>query len=292
MILSLTQMNQIIDLNLAVNYLPACECVVKSVLLLGLIGVLHTASVLPGYVFVCLVLAFDRMHSNYHILDVNAVLFALFSAHVVSCIREWHNGSWHRFLWAEFCMSLVWSVVALCALVYQPFQCRFTETFLNLARACVIFFVSALSFCAPDDRDYSLRIVRGVCYFVFCIAWVYVVGIHKKGLMVLNEGTEYMVIFFSPVLYCDKAVACLYAVMVLVFIVYQFMGGEIQRAILLDACKHREDFSSNNHAYYASAQESQCTIEYGQVDCGESVEELEELCRAARAARGQTAVLN
>lgn len=100
------------DLNLASSYLPACLCILKSMLLF----LLFVLSPVRGWIGLCCLLALDRIlwnHCSHLILDVNAVLFALAGGLMVMHARV--DGVQNSVL--EIIIVVLWQLVSASQIV-------------------------------------------------------------------------------------------------------------------------------------------------------------------------------
>ena len=80
-----------VDLSLAVNYVPACSCVVRVLVLLLFTSHIDDAYEIGGYVLVSLLVYLDRITNRVFagnvIFDSSAVIMAVFFAQVFQMLR-------------------------------------------------------------------------------------------------------------------------------------------------------------------------------------------------------------
>ena len=77
-----------VDLALAVNYVPACFCLCKVlVLMLALSLIQPGEEIRTGYIPLAAVLYMDRLVMRNMIFDANAILLALYFANVHAAVR-------------------------------------------------------------------------------------------------------------------------------------------------------------------------------------------------------------
>jgi len=189
-----------VDLRLAVNYVPACVCFFKSVVLLAVLCCIHTAGSAACYVPVALALVLDRLYSSpVAIFDGNGVLLSLFFAHVVNHLREGELRSqleaYYVFIVSPLCPLL--AVLAVLD-VPIPFIRRggLAGLFCEMA-----FFISAMAFMSIDSESYVVRILRGLVFVMLSFAWAYIIGIHQRRMANPLDSSVHFAVYFSPVLY-------------------------------------------------------------------------------------------
>jgi hypothetical protein len=203
--------DHIIDLSLAVNYLPACSCAFRSVFLsLALCGI-HSIKLLPAFVPLCLLLVFHRAQPDVlRIFDGSGVYFSIFLSHCVAVMQELGDGWWTVWPPVYVAFSLEWPLVAG-YLMWRP-PLRRAQLMGYLAGACghasVFAFVNR-----PDGREHRLvRVGRDLAFAGLCLVWTYVVGIYRRKLSRDSaESSSHFAVYFWPVLFIHPWVAGLYA---------------------------------------------------------------------------------
>ena len=77
-----------VDLSLAVNYVPACVCLCKAlVLMLAMSLIPPGEEIRNGYIPLAALLYLDRLVMRNMIFDANAILLALYFANVHAAVR-------------------------------------------------------------------------------------------------------------------------------------------------------------------------------------------------------------
>lgn len=200
-----------IDLALAVNYLPACSCFFRSVLLsVGLCAV-HSVKLVPAFVPICLVLVVHRACPKYlRIFDGSGVLFSIFLSHCVAVMQELGEGWWTLWPPVAVLLSVEWPLAA----GYVMYRPPLTRQHLQgcLIGACL--HVSAFAF-AHTPHGAELRLVRfgrDVAFAGLCLVWTYVVGIYRRRLSRdPAESSSHFAVYFWPVLFVHAYAAAAYA---------------------------------------------------------------------------------
>lgn len=222
---------QQVDLALAVNYLPACNCLVKLLLFTAVLSVIPEGEeVLGGYLVLAALLYLDRMVTKNIIFDANAILIAVFFANVHAVIRA--NGAGMRphpaFMWL---LHLAW-FVACVVLVIDPPPVR--QLFERRAQAnrlapvvLMLVVIVATSYFQGDLEPASLRAGRGLAFTLLSFAWIYVVGIHSQnGIEYLKESSCQFVSRLAPVLYSPFWLSMLFCPAVVWALLLQHMNRQ------------------------------------------------------------------
>ena len=216
-----------IDLSLAVNYLPACSCAVKSFLLsLALCGA-HSLRAAPAYVGVGALLVFDRLvQGRACILDGSSVLMGIFAAHVVCEVQESQSAhpypAWMH--WAFLALSAEWVGLSGCRLYLcsggqirtaVPASSRRAAQQWEFLASCGHVVLCAF-YRAPQPEPRGVRISRHMGFVCLCVCWMYVIGIYLRRVThVAADSAVHFASFFWPVLYVHPYVAAAYACAVL-----------------------------------------------------------------------------
>lgn len=217
-----------IDLSLAVNYLPAVECMVKATLLSSILC-LSNVSEHPGAVCImALMLTIDRALASARILDGNAVQFSVLFGWFVHALRE---GAYApspvlpiaTAFWLAFSMALVVEpaqVQEFLALYGQGGPIRQI-----LPAVGSSFFIGLFAFLPVSAESCALRITRSLAFAALCVGWVYVVTVWKarprQGVCVFASHT--LLARFSPVLYVNGVVACVFVFVCVVMMGYHYV---------------------------------------------------------------------
>ena len=212
----------IVDLSLAVNYLPACMCVFESTLLSLALCAVHAFRLTPAYVGIGLCLAVGRlMYSHPRIMDKSSILLGIFLAHAVSEIQEGSgdsSGIWHPYF--QGFISLEWPALAGYRLLLGAPKAAYSAgrraLHWEFAGACA--HVAACAFHgspAPEPR--GVRIARYMAFCMVSLCWMYVVGIFRRRVTQgVSDSTVYFAVYFWPIMYVHPYVAAAYSMAVLV----------------------------------------------------------------------------
>jgi len=200
-----------IDLRLAVNYLPACACVLQSTALSIVLCAVHSVRLLPAFVPVCLCLVVHRASPRtLRIFDGSGVLFSLFLAHCVAALQEFGGGWWTLWPPLHAALSLEWPAAAGYLLCNPPSHRARLQAFLALAcaHASVFGFLHR-----PEGAEHRLvRVGRDLAFTALCLVWTYVVGIYRRRLTrEPSESSAHFAVYFWPVLYVHAYAALAYA---------------------------------------------------------------------------------
>jgi len=201
----------LIDLRLAVNYLPACACALQSVALSFLLCAIHSVRLVPAFVCVCLALVVHRATPRtLRIFDGSGVLFSIFLAHCVAALQELGHGWYTVWNSLNLAVSLEWTCFAGYFLWRPP--SRRQDLHFLLAAACV--HACACAFLhRPEGPEYRLvRLGRDLAFAGLCLVWTYVVGIYRRKLSRDPcESSSHFAVYFWPVLFVHPYAAAAYA---------------------------------------------------------------------------------
>jgi hypothetical protein len=211
----------IVDLSLAVNYLPACMCIVESTALSVGLCIVHAFRLTPAYVGIALCLAVGRlMYSHPRIMDKSSILLGIFLAHAVSEIQESGDsaGMWHPYF--QGAISLEWPALAGYRLLLGAPKAGYSAgrraLHWEFAGACA--HVAACAFHgAPQPEPRGVRVARYMSFCLVSLCWMYVVGIFRRRVTQgVSDSTVYFAVYFWPILYVHPYVAAAYSMAVLV----------------------------------------------------------------------------
>lgn len=222
---------QKVDLALAVNYLPACNCLVKLLVFTAVLSVIPEGEeVLGGYLVLAALLYLDRMVTKNIIFDANAILIAVFFANVHAVIRASGVGMRPHpvFMWF---LHLVW-FVACVVLVIDPPPVR--QLFERRAQAnrlapvvLMLVVIVVTSYFQGDLEPASLRVGRALAFTLLSFAWIYVVGIHsQQGIEYLKESSCQFVSRLAPVLYSPVWLSVLFCPAIVWALVVQHVARQ------------------------------------------------------------------
>jgi hypothetical protein len=206
MLRPLAQDSSSVDLTLAVNYLPVCACVLKSLVLGLALCAVRATELAPFYVLLLLLLLLDRLFVPPRIFDGNSLLLAIWGGHVVSEVQSRaalplpHPPLLYAFL------SCTW--VALAS--HRLWACTGRRRWHPAALALVVAHVTAISFVPVQPEPHVLRLLRSVAFSCLAIGWLYSVGIYRHRRIVTDSGVHF-VINFTPTLYVHPYAALAHA---------------------------------------------------------------------------------
>jgi hypothetical protein len=208
-----------IDLSLAVNYLPACACIGKTVALAFVLCVIHAGGMIPAYVPVAAALMLDRLLSATLIMDGNSVLLGVLASHLVWEVQRSADGRWEPWSGLPLLLSAVWPMGAAWCL-WGKYRItgatRLQEQRIAFAEAAAV--VGALAFLRAEEELRIVRFARYLAFACLCLAWVYAIGLYQRRMIHPSDSAVHFTIYFSPILYVHQYAALAYAAFCLVSI--------------------------------------------------------------------------
>ena len=213
-----------IDLTLAVNFIPAVVCLCKAALISFTLCLLTPGEHLGGFVVFAIVLNLDRAISSGKILDESSVQCCILASWVINFLRALALSPGlvdpiATFFWVCFGYSLV----------LEP---KWIQEFFVIYGKGVLFrrilpgvftslFVVVMAFTPLKEETGVVKSSRAMCFASLCVAWVYIVGVFKpKGNSVFE--CHLLLSRFCPILYIQWAVAAFYAVGCVFILVYHY----------------------------------------------------------------------
>ena len=202
-----------VDLSLAVNYLPACECLGKMLVFMLWVAWIQPGGEIDAYISMAAILYMDRLMTRNMIFDANAILLAVYFANVQAHLRA---ASQHRaYPLLVDCMFLVWAMGSV-VLIAEPMAVRHAlerRPRANKLGAVILMLliVPAIAhFHAPLETG-GARGCRAVAFTLLAFAWIYIVGIHTPhGIEYLKENSSQFVARLAPVLYASLWIAAVF----------------------------------------------------------------------------------
>lgn len=206
---------QTVDLTLAVNYLPACGCLVRLILLMLALALVPVGDeILGGYLAIAAALYLDRTLTHKIIFDGNAILLTVFFANIHAVIRAATStmraytpivGAGHL-IWAAGCTLLI----ADPPLVRQALDRKVAGNKLVPVSAMLVTIVTTAYF-QCDLEPILIRACRALAFTLLAFAWIYVIGIHSnQGVGYLKESSWQFITRLAPVLYSPLWLAALF----------------------------------------------------------------------------------
>jgi hypothetical protein len=204
-----------VDLALAVNYVPACVCLCKAlVLMLVLSAIQPGEEIRGGFIPIAAMLYLDRAVIRNMIFDANAILLALYFANVHAAVRATSHRQAYPVLLGG--LHLCWAGMCL-TLLAEPWKVRwFLDSKRLQASKLVPVFMMLLvlvgtSYVHAPLESGPVRACRALAFTLLAFAWIYVVGIHTQlGLEYLKENSAQFVARLAPILYSPLWIAFLF----------------------------------------------------------------------------------
>ena len=235
-----------IDLSLAINYLPALSCLLKTVLMASTLSVMHSAHMFGGATLFALSLNVDRIITGERIFNGNAILCMILFSWLLNYLRLGIQGDPGA---AGLVLSIWWQMMSMCLLMepqrlrgmlaldsagqgggswsaparihVDPSKWQFQRAVPTVLNSIGI---GLIAFMRADAESASFKIGRSVVFAVLCITWVYVVGVWQRcGASHQPFYTQNMLSRFCPVLFVEPALAVLFVMMSLGGLVYLYI---------------------------------------------------------------------
>lgn len=240
-----------IDLTLAVNYIPAVECLSKTVAIVASMAFVDELHQLGAFMIIALVLNVDRVFACTRIFDGNAVLGTILASWIVNFLRV--SAEAPKFL--NPVVTAVWCFGALCLLLepsrIKPFilpeaeqhtshsrdgsswgpsmrvdvsadggrLCRLKRIVPVLATS---FCVGSIAFTRMESEGWAVKFGRSLSFSALCVVWVYLVGVWRRSGGAFNTFTQNLIGRFCPVLFVNSACAVLFVVACVLCFCYLF----------------------------------------------------------------------
>jgi hypothetical protein len=205
-----------IDLSLAINYLPAVACILKTILMAATLAIVRPEHALPGFALFGLLLNFDRVVSGDRIFNGNAILCMVLLSWLVNFLRLGAQSPQQ----ATNALALAWGGLALC-LTVEPAKLKplitpdgWGETtrvdpspnrwnFKRLAPTILnTLFVGAVLFTHMGEETGSFKIARSLSFAILSVGWVYIVGVWQRcGQSHMPVFTQNLLARFCPLLF-------------------------------------------------------------------------------------------
>lgn len=229
-----------IDLSLAVNYIPAVECLSKTVAIVSSMAFVSEQHDLGAFLIIALMLNIDRVFACTRIFDGNAVLFTLVGSWLINFLRV--SSEAPSFI--NPFVTAVWCFSALCLLVepgrLKPFilseaeqsshggwsssvrvdvsadggrLCRMRRIVpVLMTTVCV----GCIAFTRMDREGWAVKFGRSLAFSSLCVVWVYLVGVWRRSGGAFNTFTQNLVGRFCPVLFVNSTCAAFFVMACLV----------------------------------------------------------------------------
>jgi hypothetical protein len=203
-----------VDLTLAVNYVPACLCLCKALVLMLALTMIQTGDeIRGGYIPMAAMLYLDRLIMRNMIFDANAILLALYFANVHAAVRATSaRHSYAPLLWG---LHLCWIGMCL-TLLAEPSKVRWLfEKRVQASKLVPVLLMmlvlTGTSYIHSPMETGPARTGRALGFTLLAFSWIYLVGIHStQGIEYLKETSCQFTARLAPVLYSPLWLAILF----------------------------------------------------------------------------------
>ena len=218
-----------IDLTLAVNYLPAAVCLLRLVWYLFIMTLLRPGEEIGGYLIIGLVLYLDRVVFRVYVMsvifDTSAVILAVFFANVYHLVRA--SNTWTHMNFLGIVVNVWWVACCVCMILEPPRLRRVFEKrnrFYHILPAMIMVAALVAQVQVHSEREEAgTKFARGIVFGLLSLVWIYVVGIHQsQALEPLKDNSSHFISRFAPVLYLPAPVALLFSVVASGCVGYQY----------------------------------------------------------------------
>ena len=206
-----TDSSGVIDLSLAINYLPACLTIFKTCILVLSLEIAIYFQNYGWLVAIGLILCFDRLTLDPGFFDANSILDVVFFAYCVLLLRSLPV-HWVMPEQVWYVLSFAWVAYAIFAQAHHlasPSRVLVTFCFLSL--------VPYTTHYAWDVKAHTW--IRSIFFMLLSLFWVYVIGVYKKK---KPPPATAFVIYFSPVLFVPLLLAVAFSGSVLLLGLFHF----------------------------------------------------------------------
>lgn len=196
-----------VDLTLAINYVPACGCLLRVLCFLISVYGIHPGQEIGGFTLLAALLYIDRVTAPVVIFDSNTVLLAVFMSLVHGVIRVCQTGpSAHA---VEGALGLLWALTCCAMILNPPILRQFWERQPLLERLgptlLMLLMVVYTSFVHADREPFPLQAWRSVGFTLLCCGWVYLIGVQDgQAPDHLRQNSYRFVSRNAPMLYTPR----------------------------------------------------------------------------------------
>ena len=215
-----------VDLTLAVNYLPACTCLCKVIILLITTLVLLPTYSTTGLTITAGVIYMDRLLTRNFIFDANAILITVFFSHIYAVIRSQSTHRSYPFLmygahlsWAAACIVMIVDAYpGKSSIDIRTKLMRWSPPLL------LVLMVSVMTYFHEEMEPIGIMACRSLVFTVLAFAWIYVVGVHSSQCIdQLKESSYQFIARLGPILFSPLAVAMLFCPAATAALIFQYL---------------------------------------------------------------------
>jgi hypothetical protein len=296
-----------IDLTLAVNYIPAVECLSKTVAIVSSMAFVADQHSLGAYLIIALMLNLDRVFACTRIFDGNAVLCTILGSWIINFLRLGMDAP--KFV--NPMITVVWCFGAMCLLMepgrLKPFilpeaelgghgswsasvrvdvsadGCRMGRLKRIVPVLATTVCVGSIAFTRMEREGWAVLFGRSLTFTGLCVIWVYLVGVWRRSGGAFNTFTQNLVGRFCPVLFVNSVCASLFVATCLVGLCMLYY--DMHRPPPSGPCA-----SNPAHEYHEACAEAGQGCVMSTIVEEETDEDLEACFRAARQGKGGTNV--
>ena len=193
---------QSVDLALAVNYLPACVCVLKCLALGGALCAARAGDSPPAYVALLVLVLLDRLLSPSVIFDGNSLLLAVWGGHVMAEVQAHSQAHAQANSQATNVHEAVYGLLSLTWVAFAVRQLlKLGHGSRRMAGICsslgVAAHVAAIAFVPVPPEPHAVRLARCVAFPLLAIGWLYAVVLRD---LEASRKDGFSAVHFVPVL--------------------------------------------------------------------------------------------
>jgi hypothetical protein len=209
-----------IDLNLAINYIPACLVVGKTLLLLFFLELIEVFRLYNAIVVLFLLVCIDRVYSHNYFFDGNMILLFLVFHHLCLCLQrnKHYSHPTLNMLWQILCVLWFFLSFYIQSNIINGHYSQHWR--FHFCITCC--FIAISPFIDYDSHETALyRISRGLIFCVFSLFWMYVIGVYKRRITSTTDTGIYFIIYFSICLFAPMFVTIAYCATVFLVVVWK-----------------------------------------------------------------------
>jgi hypothetical protein len=214
-------MQEPIDLTLAVNYLPACFCIVRLIVYMTLLSVFTSLQdTLDHRLFIILliIIYMDRIIIQGDLplfFDGSAILLHVFLSNIYQHLRGISDDASFQvliayFAWCAWSGLLLWDSSCVPRVLQTlPVHIKPSSLYTVTTSAFLLF----LLFHTTPQEPYMLLFAKGLTYGLLAIMWIYVVALHDTRYQLPSDNVNIQVAArFLPILVMPVWMAGFYTI--------------------------------------------------------------------------------